>query len=299
MSHQGLQTLTAKDVIFVEGFEQSASLFKNDATLRIKDLLAKIEAICIKSGELSADEIAILFGNGVACEVLRPGAEDWQTGHLNLSLQFQAGSTIITATPAASAPPAAVVAAPAVAEVAAAPVAAVAPPVEVPAVATAPEMAEDALNSFADSTADDAMDFGGFGDGLGESLGDGLGESLGSDLGESLGDGLGDDSLSDGFGDGLGDSLGDAFGEPGASLDDEFNLDADATLGFDEPAAAPASNEFDLDLMMGEEETVPAVDGFDLDGFDLDSTPAPEAALDSLDSPWDLSDDLDGMLMAN
>jgi hypothetical protein len=281
MSHQGLQTLTAKD-----GFEQSASLFKNDATLRIKDLLAKIEAICIKSGELSADEIAILFGNGVACEVLRPGAEDWQTGRLNLSLQFQTGSTIITATPAASAPPAAVVAAPAVAEVAAAPVAAPAiveaPAMATPAVAEAPAMADDALNSFADSTADDAMDFGGFGDDLGESLGDGLGESLGNSLGDDLGD-----------------SVSDAFGAPAASFDDEFNLDADVSLGFDEPATAPASNEFDMDLMMGEAEAAPAVDGFDLDGFDLDSTPAPEAALDSLDSPWDLSDDLDGMLMAN
>jgi hypothetical protein len=238
MSHQGQHKLTAKDVIFVEGFEASASLFKNDATLRIKDLLTKIETICLKSGELSADEIAILFGNGLSCEVLRPGAADWQTGHLNLSLEFQVGTIAglppIAATPVVTAPIETPSPAPAVAAVAT--VAAVA------AVAAVPSLDEDA-----------------FGDDL-----------------------LGDDLLD-------GDMLS-------ASLDDEtppaINFD---TVGFAHPAPG---DDLDLDLMDVMGDAAPESAGFDgLDDFSLDSAPA--ADLESLDSPWDLSDDLDSMLMMN
>jgi hypothetical protein len=235
MSHQGQHKLTAKDVIFVEGFEASASLFKNDATLRIKDLLAKIETICLKSGELSANEIAILFGNGLSCEVLRPGAADWQTGHLNLSLEFQVGTIAaaqpITATPVATAPIETPSPAPAVVAVAA-----------VAAVAAVPSLDEDA-----------------FGD-----------DMLGDDM-------LGDDMLS-------------------SSLDDEIppaiNFD---TVGFAHPAPG---DDLDLDLMDVMGDAAPESAGFDgLDDFSLDSAPA--ADMESLDSPWDLSDDLDSMLMMN
>jgi hypothetical protein len=91
MSHQGYQALSAKDVVFVEGFEQSAALFKADSTRRMKDLLGKIAAICTQSGELSTAEIELLFGSGITCEVLRPGASDWQTGQLQLQFAFVGG----------------------------------------------------------------------------------------------------------------------------------------------------------------------------------------------------------------
>jgi hypothetical protein len=89
MSHQGYQALSTKDVVFVEGLENSALLFKTDATLRVKDLLTKIAAICAASGQLSTEEVSILFGAGINCEILRPGATDWAQGKLQLNLGFQ------------------------------------------------------------------------------------------------------------------------------------------------------------------------------------------------------------------
>jgi hypothetical protein len=91
MSHQGYQPLSTKDVVFVEGIEQSAALFKSDATLRVKDLLSKLEAICTASGQLSAAEVTMLFGHGITCELLRPGATDWEQGCLQFTLGFQSG----------------------------------------------------------------------------------------------------------------------------------------------------------------------------------------------------------------
>jgi KGK domain len=92
MSHQGYQPLSTKDVVFVEGLANSALLFKTDATLRIKDLLARVEAICASSDQLSAEEVQMLFGQGIACEVLRPGATDWQQGRLQFNIGFESGS---------------------------------------------------------------------------------------------------------------------------------------------------------------------------------------------------------------
>jgi hypothetical protein len=121
MSHQGYQPLSTKDVVFVEGIEQSAALFKSDATLRVKDLLSKLEAICTASGQLSAAEVTMLFGHGISCELLRPGATDWEQGCLQFTLGFQSGgiSAPKTATieypipaPAAEAKPKAPIAAP-------------------------------------------------------------------------------------------------------------------------------------------------------------------------------------------
>jgi hypothetical protein len=120
MSYQGYQPLSAKDVLFVEGFEQSASLFTADATLRVKDLLAKVATICAQSGSLSAAEMELLFGAGVACEVLRPGNDDWQTGRLQWQFGFVSdvagavapAAPVAIAAPVASAAPAPAVAAP-------------------------------------------------------------------------------------------------------------------------------------------------------------------------------------------
>jgi KGK domain len=91
MSHQGYQPLSTKDVVFVEGLAHSALLFKTDATLRVKDLLARVEAICASSDQLSAEEVQMLFGQGIACEVLRPGATDWQQGRLQFNIGFESG----------------------------------------------------------------------------------------------------------------------------------------------------------------------------------------------------------------
>jgi hypothetical protein len=104
MSHQGYQALSTKDVVFVEGLENSASLFKTDATLRVKDLLTKIQAICTASGQLSAEEVSILFGAGINCEILRPGATDWASGKLQLNLGFQPGDRLKTTETAVSMP---------------------------------------------------------------------------------------------------------------------------------------------------------------------------------------------------
>jgi hypothetical protein len=120
MSHQGYQPLSTKDVVFVEGIEQSAALFKSDATLRVKDLLSKLEAICTASGQLSAAEVTMLFGHGITCELLRPGATDWEQGCLQFTLGFQSGgisapktATIEYPIPAPAAEPKAPIAAPA------------------------------------------------------------------------------------------------------------------------------------------------------------------------------------------
>jgi hypothetical protein len=104
MSHQGYQALSTKDVVFVEGLENSASLFKTDATLRVKDLLTKIQTICAASGQLSAEEVSILFGAGINCEILRPGATDWASGKLQLNLGFQPGDRLKPTETAVSTP---------------------------------------------------------------------------------------------------------------------------------------------------------------------------------------------------
>jgi hypothetical protein len=66
-------------------------------------------------------------------------------------------------------------------------------------------------------------------------------------------------------------------------------------VGFAHPAPG---DDLDLDLMDVMGDAAPESAGFDgLDDFSLDSAPA--ADLESLDSPWDLSDDLDSMLMMN
>jgi hypothetical protein len=130
MSHQGYQPLSTKDVVFVEGLEQSAALFKSDATLRVKDLLSKIEAICTASGQLSPAEVSLLFGDGINCELLRPGATDWQQGRLLFNLGFQSAAAPAVE-PVAAIVPKVVVAAPVV--VPAAKIATIEHPIPLPA----------------------------------------------------------------------------------------------------------------------------------------------------------------------
>lgn len=104
MSHQNYHTLTTKDVVVVEGLANSSGMFQTAATLRVKDLLAKLEAICTASGQITIEEMRLLFGNGMHCEVLRPGAEDWQVGQLKLNFGFEASPDAKATMPGISIP---------------------------------------------------------------------------------------------------------------------------------------------------------------------------------------------------
>ena len=307
MSNQGRLSLSTKDVVVVENFQGSATLFQAHSILRIKDLVAKLEAVCKQSGKMSADEITLLFGNGVDCEVLQPGSTDWQNGTMHLSLEFQpvavpvansaansaapelaATATIAAAVPAAgiaaavvSAPSDAVVEAPLLDEAAAeAPIADA--PVEAPAEAVALEldaepvvMADISELDFADLADEsnapeamlDAFDLSDAGAGEIDAL---LGESDAPVEIDAFADvnGFGESLLSDAD---LAAELEMASGRDLGDLGD---------LGLESAVAADPLAHLDGDLMA-----------------DLDSTAAPD--LDALNSPWDLTGDLDAMLLKN
>lgn len=112
MSHQNYQTLTTKDVVVVEGLASSSGMFQTAATLRVKDLLAKLEGICTASGQITIEEMRLLFGDGIHCEVLQPGAADWQVGQLKLNFGFEASPDMKATMPGIAIPPQKVVAAP-------------------------------------------------------------------------------------------------------------------------------------------------------------------------------------------
>jgi hypothetical protein len=82
-------SLSSRDVVFFEQLSLGASWLHTPVTLRVQDLLTKLETICIQSEELSVPEAALLFGAGIECELLQPGAQDWQTGRLRLRLEFE------------------------------------------------------------------------------------------------------------------------------------------------------------------------------------------------------------------
>jgi hypothetical protein len=288
MSQQAKLSLSTKDVIHIEGFQENASLFKNESTLRIRTILQQLQTACTSSG-MGLAEVNALMEQGIPCEVLQPGAADWQVGSIRLSLEFQLGPVAPMAnTMTLQSNAVASEVASAVSPAAAVPVAAVA----VAAAATPIDLEDDAMDSMddfsmesdldtdlglepevsldaglmddLDDTFGDELDMGGLESGLDADLddmslqGDDLSgmmpdasESIDSDLDLS---GLSDmDAFSDGLGDGLGDSLGDSLG----SEDLSFDLDSQA------------------------------VDADDL------------GELGDLTSPWDLSDDLDEMLLTN
>ena len=100
MSQQATLSLSTKDVIHIEGFQENASLFKNESTLRIQTILQQIQTACTDSG-MGLLEINALMEQGIPCEVLQPGAADWQVGRIRLSLEFQLGTAVSTVTPIA------------------------------------------------------------------------------------------------------------------------------------------------------------------------------------------------------
>jgi KGK domain len=301
MSNQGRLSLSTKDVVVVENFQGSATLFQEHSILRIKDLVAKLEAVCKQSGKMSADEITLLFGNGVDCEVLQPGSTDWQNGTMHLSLEFQpvavpvansaAPELAATATIAAAAVPAvgiaaAAVSAPSDAVVEAAQLddAAVEAPIaeapiaEVPVAAVALELDAEPV-VMADIS---ELDFAGLADesNAPEAVLDAFNLDAGAGeidvlLGESEAP-VEIDAFADvsGFGESL---LSDA--DLAAELEVASGRDL-GDLGLESAVAADPLADLDVDLMA-----------------DLDSTAAPD--LDALNSPWDLTGDLDAMLLKN
>jgi hypothetical protein len=82
-------SLSSRDVVFLEQLSSGASWLKTPVTLRVQDLLTKLETICIQSEEFSVREALLLLGAGIECELLQPGAQDWQTGRLRLRLEFE------------------------------------------------------------------------------------------------------------------------------------------------------------------------------------------------------------------
>lgn len=311
MSQHSTLSLSTKDVIHIEGFQENASLFKNESTLRIQTILQQLQIACTESG-MSLSEVNALMQQGIPCEVLQPGAADWQVGHIRLSLEFELGTAVTTAAPIAGTVPLQsnpVVAAPMIyarPEIVAA-VSTVVPAIgpdnlEMPEAVEMTEMADDfAFDStdLGNTDLDLGLDATNFGitnldadlmdDFMESNLDDGLKADLNtnfkSDLGidQNLEIGMMDD-LNAAFGEDL--DLGeldefDGLSEmmPNSSLEESVNTDLDL------------SDLSDMDELG---------DGLTDDlSFDLDSQTVDSTDLNALDNPWDLNNDLDEMLLKN
>jgi hypothetical protein len=310
MSQHSTLSLSTKDVIHIEGFQENASLFKNESTLRIQTILQQLQTACTESG-MGLSEVNALMQQGIPCEVLQPGAADWQVGRIRLSLEFQLGTVVSREPPIAGSVALqsnSVVAAPM-----AAPISTVAPTIEpdileipealeIPEVLEMPEVADDFAFDSADlgsTDLDSGLDATNFGiTDLDAGLMDDFMESdldddLGADLNTNLNTDLGMDQNSE---IGMIDDLDDAFGK---------DLDLGELGEFDElseimpDASLEESVNVSLDLS----------DFSDMDGlgdgltddlsFDLDSQVVGSADLNALDNPWDLNNDLDEMLLKN
>ena len=318
MSQQATLSLSTKDVIHIEGFQENASLFKNESTLRIRTILQQLQTACTESG-MGLSEVNALMEQGIPCEVLQPGAADWQVGRIRLSLEFQLGTPIAATTTIASIIPLqanAVAAMPIVSDrpevitaaVTAAAVAAVATPAIVAGVIMS-EVADDFADFDAtdmDSSLNSGLDATNFGitdlnadlmddfmesdldDGLGVDL-NGLGVDLNTNVNSDLG--LGQD-LEIGMMDDLDDPFGEDLDLGGlGELDGLSEMMPDSSLEESVNTGLDLSDLSDMDGLS---------DGLTDDlSFDLDSQAVGLADLNSLDNPWDLNDDLDEMLLKN
>ena len=282
MSQQARISLSTKDVIHIEGFQETASIFKNDSTLRIRGILQQLQNAFAQSG-MDVSEINALMEQGIPCEVLQPNAPDWQVGALRLSLDFQPGAVRANSLEVQS------VAAPRVATVV------VAAPI---AMAVGAEMseAEPAIDGMISFDEDLDLDLNLESDlelGMPDDLSAELDSALGADLDNELGEELGDDDLITGLDTSFGDEL------------DEFSIE--------EPDAdAPAKDTFDLsgfetesDLGLGDSLDLSGLG--DLDGLglmedddlslSLDSQAVTGDSLADLSNPWDSIGDLDDMIL--
>jgi KGK domain len=268
MSQQAKLSLSTKDVIHIEGFQENASLFKNESTLRIRTILQQLQTACTASG-MGLAEVNALMEQGIPCEVLQPGANDWQMGCIRLSLEFQPGPAVSTASMASTV----TVQSNAVVSVA---------PVAVPVAASV-------------AAAATPMDFSD------DEMASDLEADLGLESEVSLDSGLMDD-LDDTFGDdldmgGLEGGLESDFDEMALKDDELSEMMPDASESIDS----------DLDLsglsdMDGFSDALGEDIGSDDLSLDLDSQAVDAddlGDLNDLTSPWDLSDDLDEMLLTN
>jgi len=278
MSQQARISLSTKDVIHIEGFQETASIFKNDSTLRIRGILQQLQNAFAQSG-MDVSEINALMEQGIPCEVLQPNAPDWQVGALRLSLDFQPGAVRANSLEVQS------VAAPRVATVV------VVAPIAMAVGAGMPE-AELAIDGMISFDEDLDLDLNLESD-LELGMPDDLSAELDSALGADLDNELGDDDLITGLDTSFGDEL------------DEFSIE--------EPDAdAPVKDTFDLsgfetesDLGLGDSLDLSGLG--DLDGLglmedddlslSLDSQAVTGDSLADLSNPWDSIGDLDDMIL--
>lgn len=291
MSQQGNFSLSTKDVIHIENFHGKGALLQNDATLRIQTLLRQLETILKQSGSLSIDEITALLQQGIPCEVLQPGAPDWQSGTLQLSLQFHPG-----AAPMAASMEVQQVAAP------------VSP--AVPSVASVTESAAPSALQAPDSLS--MMDKGEI---AAPEITEAAIDAMGFDVPEMTDELTDESTFEAALLEDEASAIEDAFAVSGldendlsAGLDSEIGSEFDGLLD-DEIDANPAvsadmmgdvDNELDEFAFMNAEAS--STDNVEVDvemAFDLDSQAVDVGSVNDLDSPWDLNNELDAMLLQN
>lgn len=278
MSQQARISLSTKDVIHIEGFQETASIFKNDSTLRIRGILQQLQNAFAQSG-MDVSEINALMEQGIPCEVLQPNAPDWQVGALRLSLDFQPGAVRANSLEVQS------VAAPRVATVV------VAAPI---AMAVGAEMseAEPAIDGMISFDEDLDLDLNLESD-LELGMPDDLSAELDSALGADLDNELGDDDLITGLDTSFGDDL------------DEFSIeesDADALVkdtfdlsGFETESDLGLGDSLDLSGL-GDLDGLGLMEDDDL-SLSLDSQAVTGDSLADLSNPWDSIGDLDDMML--
>ncbi|MBD2327476.1 KGK domain-containing protein [Alkalinema sp. FACHB-956] len=319
MSQQGNFPLSTKDVIHIENFQGKGALLQNDATLRIHTLLRQLDNILKQSGSLSIDEITALLQQGIPCEVLQPGAPDWQSGTLHLSLQFYPSTAPMAAsmelqqaaTPLASTAPAT-------------PTAAIVQPVPQPAEDSLSDSFSDSLSVMANDAiaepelaefeipelgepaiaemAFDAPDATDMGVSLDESLMDAetafdeslLEPELEAELeveAPAIEDAFaGSDLDADVFSANLEEEIGAEFD---GLMNDEMEIEAAISADMMADATNSELDEFAfMNAEVGSTENVEMA-------FDLDSQSVDVGSVNDLDSPWDLNNELDAMLLQN
>ena len=294
MSQQARISLSTKDVIHIEGFQGTASIFKNDSTLRIRGILQQLQNAFAQSG-MDVSEINALMDQGIPCEVLQPNAPDWQVGALRLSLDFQPGVVLASTLEVQR-----IVAHSIAAPVIAAPAAVVAAPI---AVAVVPEMPEPAIDLRIDLNDDLDLDLN-LGsdlelepDDLSDDFSDGLSAELDSDLSAEQDNEFDDNDLIAGLDSSFGDDLGElSLEESGAKTlgEDAFDLsgfEAESDLGLEN--SLDLSGLGDLDGLGLIEDDVLS----DSLSLSLDSQAVMTDNLTDLSNPWDSIGDLDDMML--
>lgn len=287
MSKQARISLSTKDVIHIEGFQETASIFKNDSTLRIRGILQQLQNAFAQSG-MDVSEINALMEQGIPCEVLQPNAPDWQVGALRLSLDFQPGAVRANPLEVQS------VAAPRVAVPSIATVV-VAAPIAMAVGAEMPE-AEPAIDGMMSFDEDLDLDLNLESDlelGMPDDLSAELDSALGADLDNELGEELGDDDLITGLDTSFGDDLDEfSIEEPDADalVKDTFDLS-----GFETESDLGLGDSLDLSGL-GDLDGLGLMEDDDL-SLSLDSQAVTGDSLADLSNPWDSIGDLDDMML--